>query len=1475
MKRCGGLLLCFLLLYTVIAGAVVSADDSITVRAGIYENSPKIFTGDQGNASGFWPDIIEYIAAEEGWNVEYVHGTWSECLDRLGNNEIDLMPDVAYTEERAGVYAFSGETVLASWSRVYAAEGVEIESVLDLEGKNVAVLKDSVNVEGPDGIKDLIEAFDVECTFIETNSYIEVFELMDSGAAEAGVTNKDFGNQYERAYDVERTPILFLPSHIQFAFTKDAALTPYLIERIDAHMAALRADDDSVYYRSMDDWLGVKPAARQVIPVWLIWALAGIGGVALVLGAGTVILRAHVRARTRDLIKEVAERKQAETALRESEEKYRNLVERANDGVCIIQNGKVEYCNQRLAELWGGTIDEIVGKDFIEFLHPDSLEEVALRYKKRMAGEDVPAIYEAMLKRRDGSGVFVEMNAGIIQFQGEPADMAIIRDITERRRAEEALRQSEERYRSTLDNMLEGCQIIGFDWRYIYVNDAVVRHGRQTRETLLGHTMMEAYPGFEENEIFPVLQRCMKERTVSMIETRFDFPDGSTGWFELSIEPAPEGIFVLSIDITERKLAEEALQRYYRALKVMSLCNQILVRSTNEQELLDEICHAVVGEGGYRMAWVGYAENDEARSVRPVAQCGLEDGYLEKERITWDDTERGLGPTGTAIRTGQVSVISDIPNDPAYAPWRENAVERGYASSIALPLAANGQVFGALNIYASETGAFDRKEIELLTELADDLAFGITALRTRRERDRAEERLSAYLENAPDGVYIASAQDGTILHGNRQAEIISGYQRGDLIGKSFLDLNLIDPDQMGRAVEMLRRNAGGKSTGPDQYEIIRKDGSRVCVEISATPVMEDEHYVVVGVMRDITERQRAAEALRRSEERLNMAVEGTNLGLWDWNVKTGETVFNERWANIAGYTLEELAPVSIDTWTSLAHPDDLKKSDELMEKHFTGERDYYECEVRMKHKKGEWVWVLDRGRVVERDADGQPLRVTGIHLDINERKRAEEALRRSEANLSASQRIAGIGSWERDLVTDASIWSAELFNITGYDPAKPPPSLDEYLEKVHPEDRSLLLNANDRVIENGRVDTFEFRSNPDLGPVRYFLANVERINDAEGCPTALVGTQQDITVRKQAEEAVRQSEEKLRITLNSIPEGVVVTDLEGAIVQVNEAAVRMHGYDNPQELTGRNANEFITKEDLPNAVENYKNVLETGVSSPVEYVFRRKDGVTFPAQLSSAVIRDPGGQPVGFVTISEDISGRKQMEEKLIMTDRLASVGELASGIAHELNNPLTSVIGFSQLLLEREVPQEIRDDLSLMHNEAQRAAQVVKNLLTFARKHVYSKQPVNINDIINKVLQLRAYEHKVNNIEVVTRLAPDLPEISADYFQLQQVFLNIVVNAEFFMIETHRGGRLEIDTEVAGDMIRASFTDDGPGIPRDVIPHLFDPFYTTKEVGKGTGLGLSICHGIVTGHGGRIYVESEPGDGATFVVELPIGGAD
>ena len=232
---------------------------------------------------------------------------------------------------------------------------------------------------------------------------------------------------------------------------------------------------------------------------------------------------------------------------------------------------------------------------------------------------------------------------------------------------------------------------------------------------------------------------------------------------------------------------------------------------------------------------------------------------------------------------------------------------------------------------------------------------------------------------------------------------------------------------------------------------------------------------------------------------------------------------------------------------------------------------------------------------------------------------------------------------------------------------------------------------------------------------------------------------------------------------------------------------------------------------------------------------------------------------------------RQELERRVQVIDRLASIGEMASGIAHEINNPLTGVVGFSELLMTKDLPDDVREDVEIIHDGAKRVAGIVKRLLTFARQHKPERTYTDINEIIESTLTLKKYSLKTGNIEVNTLLDAELPWTMADRGQLQQVFMNIIVNAETEMKQARGRGKLIIRTEQIGNTIRLSFKDDGPGIARENIGKIFDPFFTTREVGEGTGLGLSLSHGIIAEHKGALYAESKAGKGATFIIELPI----
>ena len=367
---------------------------------------------------------------------------------------------------------------------------------------------------------------------------------------------------------------------------------------------------------------------------------------------------------------------------------------------------------------------------------------------------------ETVNKTLQGSEIYVSLLLSVVPgFEDSWSKVIItLSDITEQVRAKHILQEREEMFGSIFNQSPIGTELYDTEGSLVDANPKCLEiFGVQNVEAVKGFKL------FEDPNISDEFKKRIRAGESVSYESEFNFDKireldlyetSKTGklFLKLFITPCKtrgyeqNEFLVHIIDITERKQSEKELHRANRALKTFSECNQAVVRARKEPHLLHEICRIIVDIGGYRLAWVGFVRQDEAKTVQPVAQAGYEEGYLDKLNITWADTERGRGPTGTAIRAGKPIVVKNILTDPNYTPWRAEASNRGYESGIALPLISNGQAFGTLNIYAEEPDAFDSEEIKLLTELADDLAYGIIALRTLSAHKQAEKELKKHRE---------------------------------------------------------------------------------------------------------------------------------------------------------------------------------------------------------------------------------------------------------------------------------------------------------------------------------------------------------------------------------------------------------------------------------------------------------------------------------------------------------------------------------------------------------------------------------------------------------------------------------------------------------------------------------------------------------------------------------------------------------
>ncbi len=371
---------------------------------------------------------------------------------------------------------------------------------------------------------------------------------------------------------------------------------------------------------------------------------------------------------------------------------------------------------------------------------------------------------------------------------------------------------------------------------------------------------------------------------------------------------------------------------------------------------------------------------------------------------------------------------------------------------------------------------------------------------------------------------------------------------------------------------------------------------------------------------------------------------------------------------------------------------------------------------------------------------------------------------------------------------------------------------------------------------------------------------------------------ENITERKQAEEALKASEARYQDLYENAPDMYVSVDPNTAIIlRCNQTVATNLGYTK-REIVGRPIFDMYHPDCMDDVKRAFQSFAETGEVRHAELQLKRKDGTKIDVSLNVSAVRDDQGNILYSRSAWRDITERKQAEERekrlqqeLYLSSRLAAIGQLAAGVAHEINNPLTGIMGYSERLLRKPTDENTKKGLEIIHRSSLRVSKIVQNLLTFARRHQPKKEYADINEIVKEALELRAYELKASNIEVALVLASDLPQIMGDFHQLQEVFLNLILNAEQAMTEAHRGGKLIIKTKQLKNHVRISFADDGPGIPHQILDKLFDPFFSTREEKGGTGLGLSICHGIITEHEGKIYAKSKLGKGTTFFVELPL----
>ena len=753
-----------------------------------------------------------------------------------------------------------------------------------------------------------------------------------------------------------------------------------------------------------------------------------------------------------------------------------------------------------------------------------------------------------------------------------------------------------------------------------------------------------------------------------------------------------------------------------------------------------------------------------------------------------------------------------------------------------------------------------------------DITERTLAEQALRER---EQKYRNIFENVLD-VYYEASIDGTILEVSPSIETMSKgqYQRNDLIGKSLNDF--YSGVRERQALLSVLKERG--SVADAEVTLKNRDGSFIPCSISAKIQFDAQGSpkTIIGSMRDITERKKAEEIQLESTRRFRQLFDEAPVGYYELDDQGRIIQVNLTELEMLGFRRDEM--LKHYPWEFFVESETSRNAVRALLDGSVSEGDTTERTFR--RKDGTLLSVLITNRTL-RSEDGKIVGVRSALQNITNRKCAEQALQSSEERLKLALAATLTGVWEWNVRTNEVFWSEECYEIVGMGRATEN-TLEGFLKLVHPDDLDRFSVAVQRSLAGKEQFAVEYRTVRPNGEVLWMHDLGRAEYDATGNPTRMIGTVQDITARKKAEEHIRESEEQFRLIAENVADMIAVLDLDGRRIYNSPSYRSILG--DPGSLKGTDGYREIHPDDRERVRHVFEETVKTGVGQRMEYRLMGKDGSERTIDSKGSVIRDGDGKIFRIVVVSRDVTEEKRLAAQFLRAQRMESIGTLAGGIAHDLNNVLAPIMMAIEILKRKVSDEGGQRILTTIETSAKRGADIVRQVLAFGRGLKGDRILVQLEHVINEVIKIVG-ETFPKAIEIKTNIPRDLSTVVADPTQMHQVLLNMLVNARDAM---PGGGTLTILAENVkldenysrmnleakpGPYTCIVITDTGTGIPADVREKIFEPFFTTKEIGKGTGLGLSTTLAIVKSHGGFITLYSEMGKGTTFRIYIPATG--
>jgi len=622
---------------------------------------------------------------------------------------------------------------------------------------------------------------------------------------------------------------------------------------------------------------------------------------------------------------------------------------------------------------------------------------------------------------------------------------------------------------------------------------------------------------------------------------------------------------------------------------------------------------------------------------------------------------------------------------------------------------------------------------------------------------------------------------------------------------------------------------------------------------------------VCGVSTNITEQKEGERALQQLKDRLELAVEGAQLGIWDWDMTTDEVEFNEQWARMLGHSADEIEP-RLEEWERRVHPDDLGPVEDVLSDHMAGETEYYDTEHRMRTASGEWKWIRTVGKVVERDADGEPVRGVGIHLDIDDRKRRERELERTRTLIEQAQESASIGWWEVDLVDESLTWSDEVYHIHEV-PTDESVDVADGIAFYHPDDRDVIEDAFDRLVADGESYDLELRIVTAADRVRWVRAIADPRFDDAGNVVGALGLFQDITERKEYEMTLESTREELRQIIDLVPDLVFVKNRDGEYLLANKATAEAYGKA-PEAVEGRTEADIIP--DVKDSAEFRQDdleVIESGEPKAIgEETLTTADGETRILQKTKIPYEVPETGEDAVLGYARDVTDLMEYERTLEQQrDNLTLLNQV---VRHDIRNQLMVVESYTELLEDSLPDDRSRTYARTVIEAAKQAAEITetaRDVTDVLLQVGADRTPMSLRDELSgQIEQVRSDQDRAT-----VSVDGDIPDVRvlADEL-LESVFRNLLTNA---VVHNNKDvAEIAVSTRVLDDAVRVSFADNGPGIEDRHKEKIFQEGEKGLESG-GTGVGLYLVKTLIDKYGGDVWVEDNEPTGSVFVVELPV----